>query len=249
LARTLRVALRPLRAGEAELDAQTSRYVSRVHRLREGDSLVVFDPEAETEADAGIVHVARGERGGVRIRVGPLRPAEHARRSGITLLAGLGKGDKPEQVLRDATALGADRIVLVETERTIVRDVGDGRRRRFEAVVVDAARQSGRGSVPVVVGPVAFGEALRLVPEEAVRVCLVPGAARTLADVARASLGRPLALLVGPEGGLAEAEVEAAAEAGFLRASLFGFVLRTETAAVAALAAALALRDTLPPAS
>jgi 16S rRNA (uracil1498-N3)-methyltransferase len=235
--------MHPLEPGDLVLEDATARYVVRVHRLRAGDRFIAFDPEARVEADVEIVSTGRS----VRCRVEPLRAAPRVLRSGVTLLQSLGKGDKPEQVIRDATALGVERIVLVESRRAVVHlgDRADARRGRWRAVAVEAARQCGRGDVPEIAGPCPFDVAVALgsEPEQGVcRLCLVPDAALGIAQVVRdAPVGGLFAVLIGPEGGLDPDEVSRAIAHGFVPVALGGHVLRTETAAVVALGVITAL--------
>jgi len=219
------------------LGEASARYVSRVHRLRDGDRFVAFDPDARAEADVEILSTARD----VRCRVGALRPATNVVASGLTLLQVMGKGDKPEQVIRDATVFGAERVVLLESSRSVVRVPearGESRRARFRSVALEAARQSGRGDVPVTEGPLSFEAALALASTvPALRLALLPDAGvGLLGALADWTPGTPLFVLIGPEGGLDADEASRAVAAGFVPVSLGPLVLRTETAAVAALA-------------
>ena len=235
--------LSPIVAGEVLLDEPTARYVGRVHRLHAGDRFVAFDPEVGIEADAEVLGAGRE----VRCRLGAPRASLAVSKTRVTLLQALGKGDKPDQVIRDATALGASRIVLVETNRSVVQldeERRESRKKRWRTVAVESARQCGRGDLPEIQGPSALESALTLVADVESRLHLSPTATNTLADV----LGqRPapgsVALLIGPEGGFDAPEEAAAVAAGFTPVSLGPFVLRTETAAVAALAVVTALQS------
>jgi 16S rRNA (uracil1498-N3)-methyltransferase len=157
----------------------------------------------------------------------------------------LGKGDKTEQVVRSATALGAAEVHLVESARSVARvgERGDSKHARLEAIALDASRQCGRVDVPKIVGPRALAhelESFRDIP--AIKLCLVPGAPQSLrALTADWSLGSPIALLIGPEGGLTPEELDAAGRAGFVAANFGELVLRTEIAGTAVLGALLLL--------
>jgi 16S rRNA (uracil1498-N3)-methyltransferase len=222
------------------LGEATARYVARVHRLGPGDRFVAFDPEARSEADATVVSVGRS----VRCEVGAVRASSSVAATGLTLLQAVGKGDKPEQVIRDATALGADRVVLVATNRSVVRldaERAETRRQRWRGVAVEAARQCGRGDLPTIDGPCSLEEALSATARDAFRFHLSPDASQTLAAALDARRpGDAVAVLIGPEGGFDPVEESAAAAAGFVPVRLGDFVLRTETAAVAALAVIVA---------
>jgi 16S rRNA (uracil1498-N3)-methyltransferase len=236
------VPLAPLSSGDCTLPEATARYVTRVHRLEAGDRFVAFDPAARTEADVEVLHVARE----VRCRVGEVRPGARVARPGLTLIQAIGKGDKAEQVIRDATALGVERVVLVEASRSVVKldaERAGSRRKKWQTVAAEAARQSGRGDIPTIDGPCSLEEALAATREVGCRVSLAPFATSRLAAVLRNSVSQSIALLIGPEGGFDEEELTLADGAGFTRASLGAFVLRTETAAVAALALAALGRE------
>jgi 16S rRNA (uracil1498-N3)-methyltransferase len=234
--RVVRCPLEGLAEGTLDLPRDASHYLTRVHRLAEGASFVVFDPDRGVEADARIVEL-QADR--VRCSLGRVREAARVSKLGVTLIQSLGKGDRIEHVVRDTTQLGVQRIVLVETERSVVRWIGKGRDKlsRYRAVAIQACRQCGRGDAPALVGPLRLGEALELVSALPLKLCLELDAPESLYE--RLEGGRrpaELGALVGPEGGLSPAEVEAAHSAGFVGVTLGPFTLRTETAAVATLA-------------
>ena len=111
------------------------------------------------------------------------RAAARIASSGIVLVQALGKGNKTEQVVRSATALGVAELHLVESARSVARagDRADSKRARLESIALDAARQSLRGDVPLIVGPHAFDRELESWRERAgIKLCLVPGAPHTL---------------------------------------------------------------------
>lgn len=228
----LRVPAQNLISGRFGLDAESSHYVCKVHRVRVGDELRLFDPESGREA-TGTVKSAHPNR--VDLDVGELLDAPSVSLP-LTLLQALGKGDKPEQSIRDATVLGASKVVLLQTERTVVKVGKNDRSERYRKVAIEAARQSGRSDVPEIEGPVEFTWALQQSRHELKLVCAWHVAARPLLVALSDWNGkRPLALLIGPEGGLSETELEAALREGFAPVSLGPLVLRTETAATVAL--------------
>jgi len=234
--RVVRCPLEGLVEGTLDLPRDASHYLTRVHRLVVGASFVAFDPDRGVEADASILELG-GDR--VRCTLGPVRQAARVSQLGVTLIQSLGKGDRIEQVVRDTTQLGVQRIVLVETERSVVRWIGKGRDKlaRYRSVAIQACRQCGRGDAPALVGPLRLGEALELVSALPLKLCLEPGAPRSLRErLDGAPLPAEVGALVGPEGGLSGAELDAAHAAGFVGVTLGPFTLRTETAAVAALA-------------
>ena len=160
----------------------------------------------------------------------------------VTLLQGVPKGDKMETIVRATTELGVARIWPVLTERTIVRlepSRWRERARRWQRVAKEATKQCGRAVIPDVAIPRPLTEVLATLPEPIPgerRVCLWEGEAPPLRSILDdlptrgAPSSAPWLLLVGPEGGLGQGEVDAARARGFATVSLGPRVLRTETA-------------------
>jgi 16S rRNA (uracil1498-N3)-methyltransferase len=227
MSQTPRAPLSPIRAGEQPLPRELSAYLVRVLRLRAGDAFVVFDPQAAVEADAELLRDVPA----VARLAEPRAVAVSGR--GVTLVQGLAKGDKPEQVLRAAVALGARRVTFVRTERSVVR--AELRTERLRAVMLDAARQCGRGDLPELAGPLELEQGARV--DAQLRYVLDPAATRSLIEALRdAAPTSDLALAVGPEGGFSPDEQAKLLTAGFVPVRLGAHVLRTELAATAALA-------------
>jgi len=232
----IRVPCDPLVEGEVVLAAPARRYVVKVHRLQVGDRFVAFDPQAHLEADAELIAISRG---GVRARLSHLRPATLLAARQLTVIQSAVKGSKLDGIVRSATELGATRIVIATAHRSVSRPTAARLAVRLGRIVVEAARQCGRGDAPEVVGPEPFPEALAAhaaKPGRCRALCLQPGS-ETRLHQALEGLSEPeaLALAIGPEGGLTEDELAAARRHGFQLVSLGRFVLRTETASTAAL--------------
>ena len=238
------MAISGLKPGDCELDPKIAHYLRDVLRLRSGDAFIAFDPDAELEADATL---GAGAEGSLHCALSVPRAAARVPSSGVVLVQALGKGDKTEQVVRSATALGVAELHLVESARSVVRagDRGDSKRARLESIALDAARQSLRGDVPQIVGPHAFERELGIWRERGgLKLCLAPGAPHTLRSQTREwTFGSPIALMVGPEGGFTEDELMRAEQAGFVATRFGQLVLRTELAGIAALGALLLLGD------
>lgn len=238
MSRVLRVPLEALSPGQRQLGGALARYILRVHRRGIGDRLACFDPELGLEADAEILHVT-GDT--LECRFDNVRPSGY-RAYPICLLQGLAKGTKPDSTLAEATALGVQSIVFVDTERAVVRldrERGATRRERWQRIAAEAARQSGRGNVPHILGPLPFETALGQLTAPR-RLLLSPAGTPLLRLLADWRAEQELALLVGPEGGFSRAEIERTAALGFLEASLGRTTLRSELAGVAALGALVA---------
>jgi 16S rRNA (uracil1498-N3)-methyltransferase len=242
VSKPLRVPVPDLAPGVRPLRGAVARYITRVHRLAQGDRLALFDPGAGTEADAELVD---GPGPDVWCRIEPPRPSGY-RPLPIHLIQGLGKADKPDEAIRAATALGVARVTLVQTERSVARlsaERGGARLERWQRIAVEAARQSGRGDVPSLAGPAALDDVLAR-ELASFRITLAPHAAPLFERLAEWRASADIALLVGPEGGFEARELGAAERAGFLPASLGTTTLRTELAGVAALGALVALSAT-----
>ena len=236
----LRVPVSELATGEQTLDPEASRYIARVHRLQAGDEVLLFDPVSAREAVATVLATGRQ---GVRCRVGEVRATSLRARRKLTLVQGIGKGDKLDAIVRDATELGATRVIAAETARGVVKLGGraEQRMQRLRRIAAEAARQCGRGDVPQIIGPLPWKEALDTARDPVgLSLCLWERATDPLGPLLRALAGgQPLTFAVGAEGGLDDAEVEAAKSAGYAVVSLGPFILRTETVAAAVLGAVL----------
>ena len=208
------------------LGPEARRYLADVLRLAPGASLEVFDGRGgryAAEIGPGFEWVVLGPR-----EVAEAAPVE------IALLVALAKGEKMDLVVQKATELGVARILPFGAERSVVRlEPGKGEERagRWRRIAAEAARQCGRADVPEVAAPVALDRALGALAPGTRAFVFHPGGGK-LEGPAPASV----AAVVGPEGGLTDAEVAACERAGARRATLGPRVLRAETAAIVAVA-------------
>jgi 16S rRNA (uracil1498-N3)-methyltransferase len=182
--------------------------------------------------DAKVVSV---DADGLTVQLGAPRAVPPPRR--VTVIQGLPKADKLELVLQKGTELGASAFWPVAMKRCVVKLEGKEEKKleRWRRIVEEAARQCGRADVPEVLDPVQVSEAAMtettvLVLDEAERSLPLSDAVRSV------GASRSLALVIGPEGGLDRSEVDALVAHGALTVTLGPNVLRTETAALAALA-------------
>jgi 16S rRNA (uracil1498-N3)-methyltransferase len=221
--------------GRVTFDAGESRHLTRVLRLRPGDTVVATD-------GAGRDYTVRLESLGQPATGTVLGEAAVAVASplAITLIQGVPKGDKMEAIVRAATELGVVRVQPALCERTIVRletSRWRDRARRWQRVAREAAKQSGRAVIPEVEPPRPLGEWLASGAPADLALCLWEGEGARLGGVlAAVTAPRSALVVVGPEGGLARAEVERAREHGFVVTSLGPRILRTETAGPAIVA-------------
>jgi len=211
------------------LPAGAAAHVRRVLRLRPGAPLTLFDGRGGEYA-AEIVELGEA----VWVRVGAHRAIERESPLHITLLQGVARGERMDFVVQKATELGVAAIVPLLTQHGVVRLDADGaarRREHWQAVAAGACEQCGRNRVPHVA---AVSELTRVELGPGACLLLEPESERALAVAPGASA---LTLLIGPEGGFSAAEIAWAQAQGFLACRLGPRVLRTETAALTALAA------------
>jgi 16S rRNA (uracil1498-N3)-methyltransferase len=226
------------------LPEHAAHHAREVLRLRAGAMVRVFDG-AGHEFEATLETVTRQE---VRARLGP--PTAPRPESPLRLVLALSplKGDRMELVIQKTTELGVHAIWPVVTARTdaAARPALHGtRQERWEKVASGAAEQCGRATVPDI-SPTRTLEALVLEPFDGVRVVLQEtGGQPSLTQVA--SQPAALLLLVGPAGGWEPLEIERLTLAGFKPSGLGPRILRSETAAVAGVAAAQVLWGDLVP--
>jgi len=227
---------RPLAEGaRVTLDPVQTQYISRSLRLRVGDAITLFDGSG-LEYPATLHQIGRkdavAETGSAVCRSAESSVA-------VRLVQGVSRGERMDLVVQKATELGATRISPVLTEYGVVKLAGDRADRRqehWQRIAQSACEQCGRNTVPVVDRPIALVDLLgEQYGRSEPRLILQPGAD----TLSRSLVAAPerITIMIGPEGGFSHAEVERASVAGFRPVSLGPRVLRTETAAIAALVA------------
>lgn len=221
---------------ELRLDKDQARYLGRVLRLQAGDSVHVFNGD-DGEFDASITSLAKAA---ATVQVGQPVASRAESPLRIHLVQGISRGDRMDFVVQKATELGVKRISPVFTDHGVVRLDDKRARKRHEhwrGVAASACEQSGRVRPPLIDVPVSlnswFGASTK---EAACDLILRPGAGTALASLE--SPVTKICLLIGPEGGFSDPEYDDAEVAGFRAVSLGPRVLRTETAALAAVAVA-----------
>jgi 16S rRNA (uracil1498-N3)-methyltransferase len=223
---------------ELPLPDAAHRHLVQVLRLRDGDALTVFDGQG-VEAAATLTAV---DKRSSRVRIGALsRPLRESPLS-ITLLQGVSKGDRMDYTLQKAVELGVTRIQPLSTRRSVVRLDAERWAKKYEhwqGVIVSACAQSGRTAIPPLLPVQSLDAALASLPAGLRTLALLPDDGVALRTLAPPTAG--VALIVGPEGGLDDAEIAACRAAGCTAVQLGPRVLRTETAGVATLAALQAL--------
>lgn len=235
--------------GARSLDEPASHHLARVLRLDAGAKLVVFDGHGR-EQDAAITSIEQSKRS-VRVLLaleGSARDGVVADRASVTVIQGLAKGDKLERVVRACAELGASAVYAVACERSVQRldsAKASAHEAHLRAVSASASEQCGRADVMTVRVGLSLVAALELSQRESTRRCVADEAGgvsvRAWLERSRNDGPASIATLVGPEGGLTDAERAAARACGFESISLGPRILRTEHAGAAFVAMAVAV--------
>jgi len=220
----------PLAAGKRlELTRQAARHVITVLRLKPGAPLVIFDGQ-------GNAHQATLEDS-TRVEISQRINDETESPLQIHLLQAISRGERMGHVIQKAVELGVYKITPVLTQRCMVKLKGERavkRLQHWQGIAISACEQCGRNRLPVL-NAVATLDATLTEPEDSLKLVLDPGGQNTLSNLTPSS--NRITLLIGPEGGLTEEEIQLAYQSGFVRLRIGPRILRTESAAVAALAA------------
>jgi len=225
--------------GALHLDGEKAHYMGRVLRLRTGDAVTVFNGR-DGEFTATVDRIARNR---AVLLLG--EPVESSAESPlkIHLVQGISRGDRMDFVVQKAAELGVKRITPVLTKHGVVKlDAARAAKRRehWQGIAESACEQSGRMRPPLIDPPAELNAWIGARTAEAdTDLILRPGAPLALAAVARPVT--KACLLIGPEGGFSDREYEDADAADFTAVSLGPRILRTETAALAALTVAQTL--------
>ncbi|MEO8019551.1 MAG: 16S rRNA (uracil(1498)-N(3))-methyltransferase [Pseudomonadota bacterium] len=235
----------PLTAGsDIVLPEQAGEHLARVLRLPPGAPFTLFN------GAGGEFSAALKESPGKRICAHVLvhTPVERESPLQITLLQGVARGERMDLIVQKATELGVTRIIPVLAERSVVKlDAKQRARKRehWQAIAISACEQCGRNRVPEVAEPTPLGDSLAALDEGGLRCLLAADGPESLVSAASRAAMRPIALLIGPEGGLAENERAFAQANRFVACRLGPRIMRTETAGLAALAALQAVSGDL----
>jgi 16S rRNA (uracil1498-N3)-methyltransferase len=233
------VALMP--GSVVELPPDTASHLARVLRARAGDEVILFNGDGREFC--GAIETVRGSR--VTASVGEGRPVDRESPLGISLVQCVPRGDRMDFIVQKATELGVARIVPVLSQRSVVRldkDQAESKAVHWRAVAVSACEQCGRNRLPAIEAAQPLLNYLGgSVPGTGPRLVFEPesesqprSAGRDAPHPADIGIGA-VEIAIGPEGGFAGDELEAFRVAGFSKVGLGPRVLRTETAAIAAM--------------
>ncbi|MEE1114415.1 MAG: 16S rRNA (uracil(1498)-N(3))-methyltransferase [Eubacterium sp.] len=226
-----------IRDGSVRITGEDVNHIRNVLRMKPGETILVACGD-EWEYTCTVETL---EETVVTAKIEDAQKPGKELPSRIYLFQCLPKSDKMETVIQKAVELGAYEIIPVASRRCVVKldaKRSESKVRRWNSIAESAAKQSKRMIIPTVHDVVTYKEALNMAAELDVR--LIPyenaegmkGSRRLIESIGR---GQSVAVLIGPEGGFEESEVEAAREAGFAELTLGRRILRTETAGMTAL--------------
>jgi 16S rRNA (uracil1498-N3)-methyltransferase len=216
------------------LPEDAAHHAARVLRLREDDPAVLFNGRGG-EYEARLFMPGRGQ---VVAEIGEWRDIERESRLAVTLVQAVSSGEKMDFTIQKAVELGVAAIQPLLTVKSVVRLSAEREEKklaRWKRVAIAACEQCGRNRIPAIAEPLPLER--YQAPESASKILLSPAGTQALASLASS----PVVLAVGPEAGLSAEEERLLQHAGFVPARLGHRILRTETAALAALAALNAL--------
>lgn len=222
----------------AIIDGELAHQIGRVLRLKEGDPVCLLDGLGN-EHEARITALSKDE---VRARIASTERCPGEPSLKLTLAICLPKGDKLELIVQKCCELGISGLIAVSSERSVARlDPGKAASRleRWRKIATEAAEQSGRGTVPEIQGILGVSDLVSHIQQHSLAlVAWEDEDCTSLREVLREHRdASSMMLIVGPEGGFSEREIECLRAAGARCVSLGKRLLRCETAAIAACAA------------
>ncbi len=211
-------------------------HIARVLRLGSGDNFEVLDGNGKG-ALAQIISI--GEPG-VSLRFLEEFTPKGEPTIKVTLVQGLGKGEKMDWIVQKSTELGVSEVIPMVCHRSVVHYTDDKafkKQERWQRIALEAAKQSRRAKIPVVHMPQKMSDVLNNIPKETLAIIpweeeRVNGLQQFLTKADRDSLY----IIIGPEGGFEPWEIKQAVEKGVLPITLGARILRTETAGLACIA-------------
>ncbi len=218
------------------LNDESVHYLSRVLRVAPGQRVVMFNGDGSDYA----AEITRVDRKVLDLKVQTRLPARGESHLQITLVQAVSRGERMDITLQKATELGVTAFQPVFSARTEVRlkpEKLEKRMAHWHKVIISACEQSGRAFVPILKSPMALMTWIET-ETDIQRVVLDPAAEKPLT---RLSLESKAELLIGPEGGFDDKELEYLDKAGITAVCLGPRILRTETAGLASIAIMQAL--------
>lgn len=223
-----------LRGAVITLALDEAHHLSRVLRLAPGNTAYCFDGQG-SEYECEVQRVSRDE---VTLKIMSRLGNEVESSLHLTLAQGLTKGDKFDWIVQKAVELGCSRFIPLITEHSEVRrtDGLEQKMLRWKRIALEATKQCGRRTIMEIAPAVSVGDLCVSIRDEKKFGFFF--SERKGLKLGNTSVGQEITLVVGPEGGWSERELQQAEDCGLIPVHLGSRVLRSETAAVTAVALA-----------
>lgn len=216
-----------------ELDKRNIHHFHTVLRLKHNDQVVLFNGTEQLEAKASITSLNK-KNGSLLIE--KIVPVKTESSLNTCLWQAVSRSDRMDFAIQKSVELGVTSIQAVTTERSPLRLKDKKLEKKMQhwlGIIISACEQSGRTVLPSLHAPVLIDELLSIRESTNAGILLDPQASRSLRDID--SINNPVDVLIGPEGGLTNNEIDTAKKAGFIDYQLGPRILRTETAAISVL--------------
>ncbi|MCC6916014.1 16S rRNA (uracil(1498)-N(3))-methyltransferase [Nitrosomonas sp.] len=239
----------PIRNSEQiTLGSDTSHHAVQVLRLKQGDGVILFDGTGGEFSG----HLAQASKSGCQVQIESHLPVERESPLKIELAQAICINEKMDWIIQKAVEQGVTRIQPLITRRTLIRldEERAGKRwQHWHKIIIAACEQCGRNTIPQLLPLLSLAHWLeqKLARKQqhgslaGHHIMFSPTASQRLAKLSPPGSGEYVTFLTGPEGGFAGEETDAACYAGFIPVRLGSRILRTESAALAAIAAAQTL--------
>ena len=226
-----------VRGDKAYISGDDASHISKSLRMRKGEKLILCDG-CGTDFECTIENISDGL---ISLNVDGRTATQSEPKCKVTLFQGMPKSDKLEFIVEKAVEIGAVNIVPVLTSRCVARPDEKSAARKAERLsrhALEAAKQCGRGIIPQVGQMIDFAALTAQIKDYDKTIVFYEGGGEPIKNLVDENT-ESVAVIVGPEGGLAQEEVEKLCAAGAAAGTLGKRILRTETAAVVAVTTVL----------
>ena len=218
-----------IKGDRAALDGAEARHLARVMRAKPGDSVVLFDGSG-TEFQGRIENMGRDR---IELLIESHESVDRELPFELTLAIAIPKGDRQRWLIEKMVELGAERLVPLRTERSVVVPK-EKTIEKLRRTVIEATKQSGRNRLMEIAEPVDFSTMIEMADPEAIRWIAHPGQTTISQKLAQRTItGSSVVVAIGPEGGFSDDEFSRAELSGWQPVGLGPRILRIETAALA----------------
>ena len=225
-----------IRGDIALITGREAHHILKVMRLKKGDHIEVFDGSGRRYKGKILDTYAKK----LKLKIKSVQQQRQNSNLQLALGQALPKKNKMDYIVEKATELGVDVIIPLQTARTIVKldkTKQLTRQKRWQMIAQEAAKQSGRTTVPDVKKLSTWPDVLSLNDFDLKLLPCLNEKAQQIKDILRAqNKTKRIILFIGPEGGFTPSEIEKAIDAGCTAVSLGANVLKSDTATVSALA-------------